>query len=364
MTDKREKGGRSYGSALFVVLAAVVCQPAFAGAELFGRFENQLISEPEPIKTSLENWGNDFDRGERQWSINHAEVGIRYNGLELSVQQRALADLRMNGDAVAYWGKLSRKEDLESGTKVPVSISVNGFTAQGLRLGYRHSLDNGWLAVGGTLLKASHLMSGELNGEFESLSASDYDFSAQVDYAYYRDVIFSRPDIDEADGLGWAFDLAGEWRPDDRWTLRFRAEDLFAKIRWRDAPYTMARADTRRRSYDDDGYAVFDPILTGTEGYRDTFYQELDPRYRGEVALSEGKWSAHLRGQYQFGYGFAGIGAGYQVARKTEIRALYWPEPDTLGIELENGDWRLALALDSPQWERVRSMSVSVSKGY
>jgi hypothetical protein len=364
MMDTRKRGGRSFGSALFAVALGAICQPVVAETALFGRFDNQLVSEPEPIKATLKDWGDEFDEGEQQWSVNHAEIGVRYNGFELSVQQRALADLRMNEAAVAYWGQLNRKEELEPGTRVPVEIRVNGFTARGLRLGYRLQSDNGWLGVGGTLLQASHLIAGGLNGEFESLADSDYDFSADVDYAYHRDVIFGRPDVDEASGIGWSFDLAGEWQPDEHWTFRFRAEDLFARIRWRDAPYTVAQADTRTKSYDGDGYAVFDPILTGTEGYRDSFYQELDPRYKGSVALSEGDWSAHLRGQYQFGYGFAGIGAGRMLGDQTEIRALYWPRLETVGIELEAGDWLVALSVDSPQWQRVRSLGLTLSKGY
>ena len=64
------KGGRSFGSALCIV-TAMTSPLCVQGAEVFARFESQTISEPEPIKTTISDWGSEFTGGERQWSVNH-----------------------------------------------------------------------------------------------------------------------------------------------------------------------------------------------------------------------------------------------------------------------------------------------------
>ncbi len=352
-----------FGSAFFFIFAS--SNPFVAEAEeIFGRFDSQFISEPEPIKTTLDDWGEGFRSGERQWAVTHAELGVRMGGVEVSAISRAQVDLRMNSEAVAYYGQIARKESLREGESVPVAVNVDGFMGNGLRLGYRYQA-NAWALTGGaSLFRTSHLMTGGLDGNFYTEAKDDYSFEANVDYAYYRDVIFDRPSIDRASGMGWAFDIAGEWQVTSDFELKFRAEDLLAKIRWDDTPYTRAKANTDNKSYDEDGYAVFAPTIAGTEGYRDTLYQKLKTRYKTEAVLREGPWSAHLQGQYQFGYGFVGFGAGHRYANGLELKGLFWPKYDTVGVEAEYNGWRAALAVDQLEWRRVQSLSLSLSYGY
>ncbi len=358
---QRRKTGWGFGPALFFVIGYVT--QANAGVEPFGRFENQIISEPEPIRTTLEDWGKDFRRGERQWAVSHLEAGIRRNGVELSIFARTLVDLRMNDEAVKFYGRIVRKEALETGAEAPVRVRANGFVGQGLRLGYRHE-GGAWALTGGAaLLRARYLMSGDLNGRFTATSDSDFDFSARVDYAYYRDVIFKRPEVDEADGLGWAFDVAGHWQPSERWAFSFRAEDLFARIRWDDAPFTEAVANTDRKRYDEDGYAVFEPLLSGREGYRD-ITQSLEPRLQAEATWRHGAWSAHLRGQYQFAHGLLGVAGGYRFLNGLAVRCSVWPELEAVGVELDYRRWQATVAADHTQWQDIQALILSISYGY
>ncbi len=352
-----------FGPTFFFILVSSHSFIVSAG-EVFGRIDSQFISEPEPIKTTLDKWGKDFNSRERQWAVTHAELGVRLGGVEVSALSRAQIDLRMNSEAVAYYGKIARKEPLQEGESIPVAVHVDGFLGNGMRLGYRHQANTWSLSGGGSLFRTSYLMTGGLDGYFHSEAEDDYSFEANVNYAYYRDVIFDRPDIDQASGLGWAFDVAGEWQVTPDIELKFRAEDLFAKIRWDDAPYTKAQANTDNKSYDEDGYAVFAPTISGTEGYQDALYKTLKARYKTEAVLREGSWSAHLQGQYQFGYGFAGFGTGYQYTNGVALKALYWPKYETVGIEAEYNGWRAALAADQLEWRKVQSLSFSLSYGY
>lgn len=352
-----------FGPAFFFIISGI--SPTLAPAyEMFGRFESQFVSEPEPINTTLEDWGKEFDSGRRQWAVAHVEVGVRRSGVEVSLLSRALADLRMNNDAVRFYGKIKRKEPLPEGERVPVSVRVNGFAGTGLRLGYLHR-DNNWYLRGGmSLFRTRYLMSGGLDGSFTALAENDYGFEAEVDYVYYRDVIFDRPDVEKSQGLGWSFDLATAWQMTERWSVEVQAEDLFAGIRWEDAPFTEAQANTDNKSYDEDGYAVFSPTISGREGYLDTFRQTLDPRFRAGVNYQIGSWSAHLRSQYQFGYGIVGMGVGHRFLSGVAVQGLIWPGLNALGVTLDYGLLSVSVSADDLEWQNMRAASLAVSYRY
>jgi hypothetical protein len=353
-----------FGPAFFFGLITV-SQPGLANYEVFGGFATTLVSEPESVKTTLDDWGSEFTSGERQWALARLEAGVRMDsGVEVSVFSRALADIRMNDEAVAFYGKISRKEDLDAGQQVPVQIAVNGFTGHGFRLGYRHHDEQWTVGLGVSVFRAGHLMTGDLSGQFTAVNDSDYNFDAEVDYAYYREVIFKRPDVDEAAGLGFSLDLALAYKVDENWSWSLSAEDLLARIRWQDAPFTVASASTDQKSYDEDGYAVFAPLLSGREGYKDSLIQDLDARYYGAIKYQQGAWSAEVRGQYQFGYGYAGIGGGYQFANGVGVTGLFWPEYDQFGFELRSGGWRATVVADQLDWNKVQAISVGIAYGF
>ena len=357
------KKGRGFGLALFFVLSSVAAQ-ASQDTEIFSRFETQMVSEPEPLNATFDKWGSDFERGERQWAVSELELGVRYHGVELSMQQRALSDLRLNADAADFYSRVNAEKALTPGESVPIYMQVNGFSAIGLRLGYRYEAETWQVTAGASYLKTDHLMDGELTGVFQAITASEYSVDASVDYVYYRDVIFKRSNVDEAQGTGRAFDLAAAWRPSETWFFAAQANDLFAEINWRRVPFTVADAVPNRKRYDEQGYAVFSPLFSGRQGYKDAFTQEVDPRYKFQGSYTHGTWTVHVEAQHQFDYEFGGFGASHRFGRGTEITALYWPELDSVELEWARNKWRAALALDHVLWPQVRTLTFNISYGY
>lgn len=347
-------------------LSAAFALPVMAqeNSTVFTTLQMEMHSEPEPIADSRDDWGSRFEAGERQWLQSELEFGIRYRGVELSVERRALADLRLNSEAAEFYGRLSRREPLTQGETVPVHIDINGFAADGLRLGYRYQKARSWVGVSGALLQASHLMSGGLDGSFTATSEQDYDFNALVNYYYYRDPVFGRPDVEKPTGLGWSFRILGHWQVGEHWWLNARADDLLAKIRWKDAPYTDAEAHTNRKRYDEQGFAIFDPLLSGREGYQDRFYQKLDPRYQVTAGFSRGGWSGHVKGRRQFDYSLFGAGGGYRFDENVKLQASVWPALDALDLELEYGRFRLGISMDDVEWQDLKFFNLNLAYGY
>lgn len=330
---------------------------------VFGRFEVDLLSEPESLHGSLDDWGKSFDKGERQWAVTIAESGIRYRGFEVSLLQRAHLDLRIHKDLAEFYGRIARKESLTPGATIPLDLQVESFTAEGLRLGYRTAGRQWTLGGGLSYLKAEKLISGGIHGEISSTSQGDYDLDAFVDYSYYRDAIFDRPLQAEPEGQGWALDLAGAWRIGEHWRISASAEDLFARIYWHNAPYTRARGHTDRKTYDENGYAVFKPLISGIEGFHSRYTQELTPRYRARLEYSKGNWNAAVHGRHQFDLPLGGLGVGYQVPDGQSLKLIYWPEIKATAIHFGFGRLDAQLTTDSTDRESARRVILSLRYG-
>lgn len=331
---------------------------------IFARFEADLLSEPESLDRSFQDWGSGFEKGERQWALAVAELGLRYHGFELSFLQRAHLDLRINEEAAELYGRIARKEALVPDEVVPLNIQVETFTAEGVRIGYRTgNLD--WTVNGGvTYLDAKQLISGDIQGDITAIGSRDYDLDLQVDYSYYQDSIFDRPLQAEPEGQGWAVDLGGSWRIDEHWQVSASVEDLFARVYWEDAPFTEARGHTDRKTYDDDGYAVFQPLISGREGYHSRYVQELGARYRARLQYSRGSWAAAVHGRHQFGYTLGGFGLGYLTAGGQSLDLVYWPQLESTAVQYGIGRLQAQLSIDSGDWEEARSALLSLRYGF
>ncbi|MCW8196761.1 TonB-dependent receptor [Proteobacteria bacterium 005FR1] len=330
---------------------------------VFGRFEADLLSEPEALDRSFQDWGTGFEEGERQWALAVAELGLRYRGFEISFQQRAHLDLRINEEAAELYGRIARKEALVPGEVVPMDIQVETFTAEGLRIGYRTgNLD--WSINGGvTYLDAKQLISGDIQGDITATGARDYDLNLEVDYSYYEDAIFDRPLQTEPEGQGWAVDLGGSWRIDEHWQVSASVEDLFARIYWEDAPFTRARGHTDRKTYDEDGYAVFQPLISGREGFRSRYVQEPGARYRARIQYRQGSWTAAMHGRRQFGYSLGGFGLGFLTAGGQSLDLIYWPQLESTALQYGIGRVQAQLSIDTGDWEEARSVALSLRYG-
>ena len=82
---------------------------------------------------------------------------------------------------------------------------------------------------------------------------------------YEKDPLFER-DTGQINGRGYSFDLALEYRIDQNWDLALEVLDIYSKMKVDDAPFTTATANSDTKNFDEDGYVVFDPVVTGFEG--------------------------------------------------------------------------------------------------
>lgn len=351
---------RSVGFALLWA-SALISNAGIADTGIVVHWRTDLYSEPEPIYPTIKDWGDTFERGEHQWLSSEALLGYRWrNGVEFGALARAQASTRINPDAAELYGRIQRQEPLTEGQETHLILSASSFSAQGLRLGYRYRFEQGWVSFGLAYLQTDHLVDGELQGTVLTQANDAYQVQAEVDYVYYQDPIFKRPDFDQAKGEGVVADVALHWRMNNHWVLDAQGRDLAGEIKWERAPFSVGQANTERKQSGEDGYTRFNPLFSGREGYRKRYTQRLPYRIDVQLTRSLDRWQMIGHWRHQFSVDHLGIGAGYVSSSGHQWQATFWPQRDALELAWRAPRWRIALQADNVKWQQAHSLSLAL----
>ena len=214
-----------------------------------------------------------------------AEAFAGRSGWELSFGVREQMSTRANRDTAEAFALLKGKKDLPTGKIYHAELEGDGFVAEELRIavGRTAGAASGF-SFGGALglLHGERIQKGDLTGTLQATGPRSYNYALALDYAYDMSYLYDSP-VSRAgmDGYGYAIDLGAIWRK-DRFVVSLYGEDLFSTIYWSDVPMTTAVASNGRVSFDSQGYARYDPIISGFEGKRQVT-QRLPPRLSAEA---------------------------------------------------------------------------------
>lgn len=345
-----------------ILLFALGCvSPAWGASGFFARLDSFNYSEPVSLDAALNDWQGRFYGGERQWSSQWLETGYRHQDWSLSALYRRDFWLDFSGDTAELYYRTERRLPLQAGRRYEIDVRAYGFSARGVRGGWRQRpLPGLSLAWGLSLFNAGDLLDGRLHGQATALADTDYAYDVSVDYAYDEDRLFERQ-AEAPDGTGLSLDLRLAYAPSSHMTLRATVIDLLGAIRWREAPYTRATAVSDRQGFDDTGYIIVKPAISGIEGYHARYIQRLEPRLHLvlESVLNE-RLTGSLQYRYQFGQPLLGIGASTPW-REGVIAAQVWPAVSALGLSLRQGRFDVGLTLDGVGPGEVRMLWLNVA---
>lgn len=347
---------RGLGLAFFCTLSV-----AQADEGLLVQWYTDAYSEPEPLATTLGDWGDEFGAGEHQWVVAELTLGYRFqHGLELSWQRRAQASTRINPAAASLYGRIQREEGLTAGEQTPLRLSVDSFAAHSLRIGYHRRWQSLQVTAGLSYLQTSHLTDGTLSGNFITQADNEYQVAADIDYVYYTDPVFNRPDIERASGQGIAVDLDVAWQLSDQWAVNIQGKDLLAHIEWKQAPHSVGEANTGRKQIGDDGYAQFNPLFSGRESYKDDHNQRIAPRLQAELTKEWGQWQLNTLWRRQFDVNHWGLGGGVDLNNGQHLAITAWPERKAVELTWRIARWQLGFHTDLRSWSNTQSLGLSL----
>ena len=324
-------------------------------------------SETVSIESTLHGWkGDDFHSGKRQWSWNWVELGVQYQHWGLGLVKRYDYDLRFSKETSEFYWLVANKKDLSTGTQYDIDLQVNVLHSSGIRLSYFNSIKNFFnYRIGLAYLQADYMLDGQLKGNAtaDSESSLDYDFDANLDYHYIEDDLFDRV-VDKPKGKGFALDVEFSYQvtPNIHW--QFQVRDLLTRIYWWDSPYTLGKATSDRKEYDDNGYVSFNPVLTGFERITDVYVQKLDPRWYNKINYQlTANYAAVLQHRYQYGHALFSLGGDYKLNNANHLGISYWPINQALEVNWNYHKLKLTVVADGVELSEVNTLWFSFSYG-
>lgn len=242
----------------------------FSIADLFGDIDGDLNSKS----------GENIALGVVRFDIGISEYTWGYIGYTY----RQEAAITATEDTIELIYKTSNDMDLETGRKYDVSMEIDGFEAEGILFAnsfdfYKKNSLRFNIGVGIELLSGKQIQHGYIEGGAEVISEKDYDFYAESNYKYTDNYLYDL-DVPNSKAYGYSSHLSIflEYK---NISFLFLANDLSGKLYWDELPYSIVHLSSDNKSYDDDGYVKYQPLLSGKEG-TDNYTQTLMSKYRFE----------------------------------------------------------------------------------
>jgi hypothetical protein len=333
--------------------------------QTYSLVESLSYSDTVSIRSALNNWKNGyFKPGQRQWSWNWVELGVRKNNMGIGLIERVDYDLRFNKDTAEFYWLTANKRPLPAGGHFNLDLNAKAFKAIGLRVfwGNQVNLLNQPLhyQIGLSYLRAYYRIGGSITGTANMLSDSNYQYDGNVDYAYTRDILFGRK-VGSVSGNGFSFDLNLDGQLTSKIAYKLQVRDLFARIYWHDMPYTQAVVNSNQQSLDKNGYLSIVPLISGYEGKKSSDTQTLSPR--GYLQLAQQinpEYAGLFEYRYQFGQSLWGIGLKKQFQKNQSYGLSYWPNNQMLSVSGDYPQWRWSLSADQLNRNRVKSFGLAL----
>lgn len=237
--------------------------------QLSFQFETLNYSESTSIRSISGEWDDGIDPGDMALSLSRWAVGYEFDALSLQVLQRYDTYYKYANDTASFIYQIENREPLTDGEQFDLLIKPKQLFSKGLRLGYRKQLSDQFnLQAFLSLLSAVDILQGSLEGSATAVGVNDYDFNFESDLVYKHDPLFGREAMNLS-GDGYAVDLFLQYVIDEHWNVNLELLDLAGELSISDAPYTTATATSNVKNYDDEGYVVYDPVISGLESKKD-----------------------------------------------------------------------------------------------
>lgn len=305
------------------MVSAAVAEQRDNGPFFYSGISSHTFSETTSIDSLLHDFDGDIRSGERAFTFNRLEAGLRYGWLSVGVVQRYDYFLRFsNGVARAYHAS-AHDMTLPQGQNNDVFIRANHIRARGATLGI-HLQPLQTLNVSVTLarLSADRMVDGVARGDLALTDANSYSGAVHFRLHSSEDLLLEMP-VPGPSGTGYTADVAIVWDISDRWQAALQVQDAYSRIKWEDVLYSDLHANTATVSYDANGRLHTNPVLYGYQ-YLDDSVQELPHKYHGRVAYRAAERHSLYAEQFYVPDYMSQSVVGYEFGRDQQRIGAYW----------------------------------------
>jgi hypothetical protein len=262
---------------LMIPAAAAVLNVEASAPGVYFTADGFAYSETKSIKSIIDNnWDVALQPGDVSFSVDRAEAGVSLGRWQLGYIKRYDYYFEYSPETAEGIYDVKNKVPLVPGEQYDLFLAANTLVSDGLRITFNQEFSQSFsYGVSISYLRGERFTNGSLNGQAEAITDNEYDFSFDVDYFYSQDRLFDRV-VDPPRGRGYAVDLVFDWQAVRNLKLGFQAYDILTRMYWDDAPRTIATATSDTKEYDENGYVIYNPVVSGLETSQD--YVQKIPR--------------------------------------------------------------------------------------
>jgi len=344
-------------TALLLLWSPIIFAEDFSAYFLIDSFSN---SEPIAIKAVTDDtWDGSFHTGDTAFAVGRAEVGVGWDQWRFGFYRRYDYYYKFSPDTAYLKYYTENKLQLNTGEQLDIYLAANTLIANGVSLTHSLTLADANFDIKVSYLEGKYLTSGSLVGDAEVLAENDYDLEFYVDYFYSEDKLFDR-EVVSPEGKGYSVDLNIDWSPSDDWDFNLSINDLLAKIFWEDAPRTSAIGDTDTKEYDENGYVIFNPVISGLETYED-YTQTLPRKISFTSAYSLNKASILFEFKDFDIKQFYSIGLGFKGSNDDSVNVFYNYTASALKFYYQSQWVEFGITTDEFQLHKARTFALQLS---
>lgn len=358
---------------VFLLLFTTSCFAGFAekyqsyAADFVDDYQPYIISEVTAysraiaIKGIASDWQGRFYGGDRAVSYARFETGIQRNDWQIGVLNRCDYQIKFSRQTAEFVYLTNNKKPLEPGKQYKLRLEGLSSCSYGLRLGRSIEVLPSLKAnLSVSYLRSSSFVDGRLVGVAVGTTGKDYDFQFDTDYLYSRDVLFGR-DNSTPVGHGYTVDIKLDWQLTDQLSSQLSIIDIASRMVWNDAPHTLATAGSNNKTFDEEGYLVYEPVASGVESYK-----SLSHRLPRKLFFtSQYRWSETIDTLFEFqNFGieqFSSIGAGWRYGNRHHFQGLYTTQVQALTLRYAWRRLRFELGSDHTEINLVRYFKLYLS---
>jgi hypothetical protein len=258
---------------------------------------------------------------------------------------------------------VKNKTPLVPGEQFDLLLDANTMVSDGLRITFSQEYSQSFsYGVSVSYLRGELFNDGSLSGQAEVITDKEYEFSFDVDYYYSEDKLFDR-EVDPPQGRGYALDLVFDWQLSDKLKFGFQAYDILTRMYWEDAPRTIATASSDTKEYDEDGYVIYNPVVSGLETNQD-YVQEIPRKIFLSADYSIGRYVFDMAYRDYEIKSFYLLGAGININNTSRIGLSCNLTARSCGVDYFNRWFKFRLITDDLDLEEALALELLLSVSY
>ncbi len=329
-------------------------------SQVFFDFDSFTLSEATSIHSIAGNWSDGVSAGTEAFSKTRISFGMNKGPYQIEYLQRYDQHHRYANETIEFLHETNNQIPLQADSEYRLKLDSKKIYSRGIRVGYQHNLSPRFKSnLFVSLLESDVVLDADLIGEAKSTSANDYDFDFEYSAEYGEDPLFGRPS-ESIYGSGYTIDLSMSYQASDSWGFEIDWFDLSSRLNYKKTLFTNASATSDIKTYDASGYVIYDPAVTGFEGYRGktvSFPREVT--YRVLKTLPD-------QSEIEFEYRDFGPLQLSQLAYRFDYKSqtlewLWLPTIDAIGFGVKSERTRFSLIVDDFDIQKAHVFGLAFS---